>query len=532
MSGSDDRAVIEMAPFPRAVITACCMIGTLMQALDSTIANVALPYMQGSLSASYDQITWVLTSYVIAAAIMTAPVGWLSTRFGRKNLFIACLVGFTVSSMACGIATSLVEMVIDRLIQGAFGAALVPLSQSTMLDIYKPSERGGAMALWGMGVMVGPILGPTLGGYLTSLYTWRYVFFVNLPFGIAAVLGLMFFMAKREQRPASDHFDWLGFGVLSLGLAALQLMLDRGEELDWFGSAEIIGAAIVAIIGFYLFIVHMFTAKKPFIPRVAFADRNLNSALIAMFLVGLVLLASSALLAPYLQKLGDYPVETAGLVMAPRGIGTMIAMMIAGRTVNKIDPRLMMFAGYLLLMISMWMMTTWLPSTSQTYIIETLVVQGFSMGLVFTPLQVVAFYTLDPKIRTQGTSLLSLTRNVGSAIGISVTEAVQVHMMQYNHASISSAVTPFNRALQVGGSVTHMLNPGTPQGAARLNTMIDRQASIIGYIDSFKLMMLVSIPAMFTLLLIKKPATQSSRPDQAGQTSHQTSHKSHEMVME
>jgi DHA2 family multidrug resistance protein len=527
MAGPEDKAVIEMDTLPRWVITICCMIGTLMQALDSTIANVALPYMQGSLSASYDQITWVLTSYVVAAAIMTAPVGWMATRFGRKNLFIACLVGFTVSSMACGIATSLTEMVIDRLIQGAFGAALVPLSQSTMLDIYKPSERGSAMALWGMGVMVGPILGPTLGGYLTSLYTWRYVFFVNLPFGIVAVLGLMFFMAKRNQRPSSDHFDWLGFGVLSLGLAALQLMLDRGEELDWFGSTEIIGAAIIAIIGFYLFLVHMFTAEKPFIPRAAFADRNLNAGLITMFSVGLVLLASSALLAPYLQKLGNYPVATAGLVMAPRGIGTMAAMMIAGRTINKVDARLMMFGGYVLLMISMWMMTTWLPSTSQFYIIETLIIQGFSLGLVFTPLQVVAFYTLSPKLRTQGTSLLSLTRNVGSAIGISITEAVQVHMMQYNHATIGAAITPFNRALQVGGTVSHMLNPATTEGAAILNAVIDRQASIIGYIDDFKLMMLLSLPAMLVLFLMKKPETQAS---QGGQQGHEQ--KQHEMVME
>lgn len=525
MSGSDDRAVIEMDPLPRAVITGCCMVGTLMQALDSTIANVALPYMQGSLSASYDQITWVLTSYVIAAAVMTAPVGWMATRFGRKNLFIACLIGFTVASMACGIATSLVEMVIDRLIQGAFGAALVPLSQSTMLDIYPPSQRGSAMALWGMGVMVGPILGPTLGGYLTALYTWRYVFYVNLPFGIIAVLGLMFFMAKRQQRPASDSFDWFGFGVLSLGLAALQLMLDRGEELDWFGSTEIIGAAIVALIGFYLFIVHMFTAEKPFIPRAAFADRNLNAGLITMFSVGLVLLASSALLAPYLQKLADYPVETAGLVMAPRGIGTMIAMLVAGRTINKVDARLMMFAGYILLMISMWMMTTWLPSSSQFYIIETLIVQGFALGLVFTPLQVVAFYTLSPALRTQGTSLLSLTRNVGSAIGISITEALQVQMTQVNHATISAAVTPFNRALQVGGAISHTLNPATPKGAALLNSIIDKQANIIGYIDDFKLMMLLSIPAMLVLFMMKKPDVQAGQGDQQSQ-------KQHEMVME
>ena len=529
MAEASDRAVIEMDFLPRAVITMCCMVGTLMQALDSTIANVALPYMQGSLSASYDQITWVLTSYVIAAAVMTAPVGWLAARFGRKNLFIACLIGFTIASMACGIASSLVEMVIDRLIQGAFGAALVPLSQSTMLDIYKPSERGSAMALWGMGVMVGPILGPTLGGYLTALYTWRYVFFVNLPFGIIAVLGLMFFMAKRTDRPEAGHFDWLGFGVLSLGLAALQLMLDRGEELDWFGSTEIVGAALVALIGFYLFIVHMFTAKKPFIPRAAFADRNLNAGLITMFSVGLVLLASSALLAPYLQKLADYPVATAGLVMAPRGIGTMAAMMVAGRTINKVDARLMMFVGYILLMISMWMMMTWLPSTSQMYIIETLIVQGFALGFVFTPLQVVAFYTLSPALRTQGTALLSLTRNVGSAIGISITEALQVQMTQVNHADIAAAVTPFNRALQTGGNVSHMLDPKTPGGAALLNSIIDTQANIIGYIDDFKFMLLLTIPAIAVLFMMKKPPAPSVT---TGGSRDQEARQQHEMVMD
>jgi DHA2 family multidrug resistance protein len=508
--GSQAGVVVQMDPASRAIITGCCMIGTLMQALDSTIANVALPYMQGSLSASYDQITWVLTSYVVAAAIMTAPVGWLSARFGRKNLFIACLIGFTVSSMACGIASSLTEMVFDRLIQGAFGAALVPLSQSTMLDIYPPEQRGSAMAWWGMGVMVGPILGPTLGGYLTSFYSWRYVFFVNLPFGIVATLGLMFFMAKRTNRPEAGHFDWAGFFMLSLGLAALQLMLDRGEQKDWFGSTEIIGAAIIALIGFYLFIVHMFTAEKPFIPRAAFGDRNLNAGLITMFSVGMVLLASSALLAPYLQKLGDYPVETAGLVMAPRGIGTMAAMFIAGRAINKVDARWLMLAGYLLLMLSMWMMMGWLPSVSQEYIIETLVVQGFALGLVFTPLQVVAFYTLDPALRTQGTALLSLTRNVGSAIGISITEAIQTQMAQYEHATISSAITPFNRALQVGGEISRMLDPFSAKGAALLNSMIEDQASIISYIDDFKFMLLVTIPAILVLVLMRKPEVQES----------------------
>jgi DHA2 family multidrug resistance protein len=244
-----DDATFEKVPH-RALITICLMVATLMQALDSTIANVALPYMQGSLSATYDEITWVLTSYVTAAAIMTAPVGWMAMRFGRKRLFLTCLIGFTVASMLCGAAQTLPQMVIFRLLQGMFGAALVPLSQSTMLDIYPPAQRGTAMAIWGMGVMVGPILGPTLGGYLTEIYNWRWVFYVNLPFGILAVAGLATFMPKNQSARAL-RFDWLGFGVLALGIGALQMMLDRGQDQDWFASTEIITEAVLAGLGIY-----------------------------------------------------------------------------------------------------------------------------------------------------------------------------------------------------------------------------------------------------------------------------------------
>ncbi len=249
----------------RLIITLCTVGATLMQALDQTIANVALPYMQGSLSATYDEITWVLTSYITAAAIMTAPVGWLASRFGRKYLFITCLVGFTITSMMCGAAQSLTQMVVFRLLQGVFGAALVPLSQSTMMDIYPIEQRGKAMAIWGVGVMVGPILGPTLGGYLTEMYNWRYVFYINLPFGILATLGLLFFM-PRSFGNFNLRFDWIGFAVLSLGIGGLQMMLDRGQDQDWFTSTEIIAEAVLGGLGVYLFIVHMITAKKPFIP--------------------------------------------------------------------------------------------------------------------------------------------------------------------------------------------------------------------------------------------------------------------------
>jgi len=493
----------------RALITICLMIATLMQALDSTIANVALPYMQGSLSSSYDQITWVLTSYVVMAAIMTAPVGWLAARFGRKNLFIFCLVGFTVTSMLCGVADSLVQMVIYRLVQGAFGAALVPLSQSTMLDIYPAEQRGSAMSIWGMGVMVGPILGPTLGGYLTADFNWRYVFFVNLPFGVVAVLGLLFLMPKVKVQ-ASSRFDWVGFGVLSLGLGAMQIALDRGEELDWLSSGTIVTCFVLAGLGYYLFTVHMLTARNTFIPRAIFKDKNFVAALLTMLSVGMVLLASSALLAPFLENLGNYPVASAGLVMAPRGAGTMAAMLIAGRLTNKIDPRFLMLFGYILLALSLLMQMGWTPDDSEGYMMLTIIVQGAGLGFVFVPLQVVAFYTLPQALRTQGTSQLSLVRNVGSAIGISITEALLDRQTHVEHAVLTQYVTPFSRALQAGGAVTKMLAPGNVKGASLLDQMINTQAQIIAYIDDYKFLLITTIPAAACLLLM-------SRPKRAGQ---------------
>ncbi len=494
----------------RTIITVCAMIATLMQALDSTIANVALPYMQGSLSATSDQITWVLTSYIVAAAIMTAPVGWLSARFGRKPLFIVCLVGFTIASMLCGVAQSLGEMVVFRVLQGVFGAALVPLSQSTMLDIYPPEQRGSAMALWGVGVMVGPILGPTLGGYLTDLYNWRWVFYVNLPFGILATVGLVLFLPKTEPR-AGMRFDSLGFGVLAIGLGAFQLMLDRGQDQDWFGSREIIIEAVLAGLGLYLFVVHLMTAEKPFLSPRLFRDRNLSASLAVMFSVGMVLLASSALLAPWLQTLAGYPVATAGLVLAPRGFGTMAAMMLSGRLSGKIDPRLLMALGIMLLSYSLWSMTGWTPDVSRTTIVVNTVIQGAGLGFVFIPLQLIAFATLPAELRTDGTSLLSLLRNVGSAVGVSACSAMLAHNTQVVHSELAASITPFNPVLH-GSSAMQMLAPTTARGAALLDQMVNNQALIIGYLDDFKAMLFVTVPAMLLLLLMRKPAVLA-KPD-------------------
>src|SRR6201985_3020626 len=407
----------------RLIITLCTVGATLMQALDQTIANVALPYMQGSLSATYDEITWVLTSYITAAAIMTAPVGWLASRFGRKYLFISCLIGFTVTSMMCGAAQSLTQMVVFRLLQGVFGAALVPLSQSTMMDIYPPEQRGKAMAIWGVGVMVGPILGPTLGGYLTEMSNWRYVFYINLPFGILATLGFTFFM-PRSFGNFSLRFDWIGFAVLSLGIGGLQMMLDRGQNQDWFTSTEVVTEAVLGGLGVYLFIVHMVTAKKPFIPVLLFKDRNFAAGLVLMAATGTILVSSSSLMAPWLQNLANYPVETAGLIMAPRGIGTMVAMVLAGRIASRVDPRSAMGFGILCVVWSIWEMTSWTPDINVVRLTVTIVVQGFGLGFLFIPLQMLAFATLPVMLRTDGAGLFSLSRNIGAAIGVSITSSM------------------------------------------------------------------------------------------------------------
>ncbi|HUC18496.1 MAG TPA: DHA2 family efflux MFS transporter permease subunit [Acetobacteraceae bacterium] len=494
----------------RGIITLCCMVGTLMQALDSTIANVALPYMQGSLSATYDQITWVLTSYIIAAAIMTAPVGWLAARFGRRNLFIVSLAGFTVTSMLCGAAQSLGEIVLFRLAQGCFGAALVPLSQSIMLDIYPVRQRGQAMAIWGMGVMVGPIMGPTLGGYLTEFYSWRWVFYVNLPFGLVAMLGLIFFM-RRLRGNVNLRFDWLGFGVLALGIGALQMMLDRGELKDWFSAREIIIEALLAGIGFYLFIVHLFTAEKPFIPPAIFRDINFTACMLVMFSAGLVLVASSALLAPYLQDLANYPVQTAGIVLAPRGVGTLLAMMVSGRLSDRMDPRILMVVGVVLLEYSLWLMLGWTPDVAPRAVAWAIVLQGAGLGFVFTPLQVMAFATLPLVFRTDGTALLSLFRNFGSAIGVSITSALLDRMTQVEHANLAGYVTPFRRLFTDNPEIHRYLDPATPTGMAMLNQMVNYQAQVIAYLADFKLMIFTSLPILFLIFLMRR-ASHASMP--------------------
>src|SRR5271163_3330581 len=428
----------------RSAITVCVMLATLMQALDTTIANVALPYMQGSVSATQDQIDWVLTSYIVAAAIMTPPTGFLAARFGLKRLFLVSVAGFTVASMLCGMSKSLTQIVLFRILQGAFGAALVPLSQSVLLNIYPPERQGSAMALWGVAVMAGPVLGPVLGGWLTSVYTWRYVFYINLPIGMLAFLGMGAFL-KDTARDTTTKLDWFGFGTLSLTIGAMQVMLDRGEELDWFGSGEIIVEAVVATTAFYLFLVHTFTARQPFVRPSLFRDRNFTAGVLFVAVVGLTYYASLALQPPFLQNLMNYPVVTAGLVLGPRGIGTMAAMLVVGRLIGRVDTRLLLGLGLSISAWAFYAMTGWTPDVSQWTIIWVGVLQGIGLGFLFVPLSAATLATLPLEQRTEGAGLYSLSRNVGSSVGISVVNALLMRNTQINHAEIVEHVTAVNR---------------------------------------------------------------------------------------
>jgi MFS transporter, DHA2 family, multidrug resistance protein len=495
----------------RAMLTVFAIGATLLQALDQTIANVALPYMQGSFSASYDEITWVLTSYITAAAIMTAPVGWMALRFGRKNLYVGCIVGFTITSMMCGAAQSLGQIVVFRLLQGMFSAALVPLSQATLLDIYPHERRGFAMAIWGVGVMIGPIMGPTLGGFLTENWGWRWVFYINLPFGLAASLGLMTFLPKSLGMNRL-RFDWLGFLVLTTGIGAFQLMLDRGQDQDWFSAREIIVEAVLAGLGIYLFVVHMLWARQPLIRPIVFRDINFTAGLIVMFAMGTILVSSLALMTPWLQIVSNYPVLTAGLVMAPRGFGNLATIILSGRLSTRMDGRWLVAAGLCLICFSFWRMTGWTPDVSQADIITAIVIQGAGMGLVFTPLQVLAFATLPPEYRTEGASLFSLLRNIGAAIGVSITSTMLARHTQALHAVIGESVTPFNRALQALIPSQHLLDPATLRGAAVLDKMITLQAQIIAYVDDYVLMISTTLPAILLLLLMRQPRNRAAAP--------------------
>jgi len=498
----------------RAIISATIMLATILQALDSTIAAVALPDMQGTFSATQDQVAWVLTSYIVAAAIMTPMAGYLGDRLGRKQLYLISVAGFILTSMACGLATSIEQMVLFRFLQGCFGAPLVPLAQATMLDTFPPSQTGGAMAMFGMGVMLGPILGPSLGAYLTEYYNWRWVFFINVPLGAIALLGIQASIKDPPHRDRDRPFDLGGFALLGIAIGSMQLMLDRGNSQLWFQSMEIVIEGIVALICLYMFVVHVLTKDRPFIEPAMFKDRNFSGGMIFMFIAGINMLATMALMPPFLQRLLGYPVLTTGYVLAPRGLGTMLSMFIVGRLVNKVDARLLLLVGLLISAASLWEMSEFTTNVSLSLLIWTGVVQGIGMGFLFTPVSVLAFSTLPQQYRTEGSGIFALSRNLGSSIGVSVLTGMLAQYVQTNRAWLVEHVTPFSDAMQ-NPAIANYMNPQTPGGLALLDGTVLREAMMLGYADDFRAMTFVTLIAIPMLLLLKAAPRIAPPPSQA-----------------
>lgn len=486
----------------RLLITFSVMLATIMQALDTTIANVALPHMQGAMGATQDQISWVLTSYIVASAIAMPLTGFVAARIGRKRLFIYSVIGFTIASALCGAAQSLDQIILFRLLQGVFGASLVPLSQSVLLDTYPKEQHGSAMALWGVGVMVGPILGPSLGGWLTEYYNWRWVFYINIPFGALAWFGIAAYV-KETAIEADRKFDLFGFTLIAFAIGSLQLFLDRGESQNWYSSMEIVIETGIAAITLYMFVVHMFTAKKPFLDPAMFTDRNFVVGITVGFMMGVVLLSTMALLPPFMQSLMGYPVLDIGFLLTPRGFGTMAGMLIVGRLARKVDLRYLMVIGTLLMIFSLWEMTLFTAEISSWDIVRTGIVQGLGLGLVFVPLSTTTFATLAPKFRTEGTALYSLIRNIGSSIGISVVTTYLAHRIQYNHATFAQYITTFSHPLHMAAE-KGMYDVSTQAGLYAIDAEVNRQAALLGYLQDYRLMMFVCVVMLPMIFLFKK----------------------------
>lgn len=487
------------------MITLSIMLATVIQAIDGTIANVALPHMQGNLSASQDQITWVLTSYIVAAGIATPLSGWLTDRFGMKRVFLVSIAGFTIASVLCGIAGSLAEIVVARLLQGLFGAALVPLSQAVLLDINPPEKHGSAMAVWGVGVMIGPILGPALGGWLTESWSWRWCFFINVPVGAMALYGIgRYIHAKPPARRVA--FDLFGFVTLSIAIGSLQLLLDRGQENDWFAARESWVELVVLAISFTYFVVHTVSlpAGKSFFDYRLLKNSNYVSGLVFIFLIGVVLFSTRALIPTMLQGLLGYPASLAGLLLAPSGLGTMLAMLVVGRLVGKLDLRLLVGLGFLTTAFSLWQMTRYNLGLTQSEIIWPSIIQGVGLGLIFVPLSAAAFATLSPELRADGTAIYSLLRNIGSAIGISVVQALLVRNTQVAHAGLVSNVSAANPTLD-NSALAAAFHLPQPTGFIALNDEVTRQAAMIAYVDDFLFMLVLTVLVIPLLLLLRPP---------------------------
>lgn len=486
-------------PTERWIITATTLLASLLHSVNMSTAYVALPSMQGNLSATPDEIGWVVTAFIVASAIGTVLTGWLSVTFGRRVVFLGSIVGFTVSSVLCAVAGSLETLVLYRAIQGLVSAPLLPVSQAIMLDTWPRERHGFAMSIWSMGMILGPVAGPTLGAVLTEWYGWRYLFWLNVPLGLAAFVGVFLTLPEAAKRKAG--LDWIGVTTLIIAVACLQLVLDRGERLGWFSSTEIVVEAFLAVLCLYIFVVHALTAERPYINLAIFSDRNYVVGSLLIFVFGISVFASLFILPLFLQHIQGYPVITTGWIVSARGIGTFVAMLMAGWLADRFPNRWLILIGLAAVGFSNLHMTTWTANVSLTEVVWLTIINGYGMGLMWVSLSTVTFSTLAPSLRVEGAALFALVRAVGASFGTSIIVTLLTRTSQVSYVELRDHITPFNEALR-GLPAAAPWSIDTQAGVQALMRLVESQALMIGFLADFVFLYIVvfaAIPLVFML---------------------------------
>lgn len=486
------------------------IVVTITQLLDMTIANVALPHMQSSLGATFDMVSWILTSYIIASVLMTPIVGWLSDIIGSRNVFIGAVVGFLLASMLCGMATSLMQMVLFRSLQGVCAALIGPMAQTILLDINPPSKQPAALSVWGLAVMVAPITGPMIGGWLTDTLNWRWVFYINLPIGIPALAILIWLLPSRPI--IKRKLDTFGFVWLGIALGAMQLMLDRGQHKDWFSSPEIVIELVLVLSAFWIYLVHTINTEKPLFPAALMKDRNFSGALGTMFMVGVANIGIASIMPTMFQSVYGYTAFDTGVLLVPRALGIFITMSIGARILNRIDIRYLIATGYFIAGFAMWSMSTWSLDMDEWPILWTGFVQGLGLGCVFMPMNIVALSTLDPKYRPDGASIINLVRNIGGSTGISIIVTLLARNTQISHSDLAMHITSSSFASFNPIAAAERLGESGAAALQMIDAEINRQALMISYLDLFYVMSIFIVCIALSVFFLKP--MRITRPQQ------------------
>jgi len=496
------------------IVAVAVMLGTFMEVLDTTVVNVALPHIAGSLSATVDETTWVLTSYLVSNAIILPMTGWLGNQFGRKRILLASVFGFTIASLACGLAPNLPTLIIFRVIQGATGGGLQPLSQAIMLESFPPEKRGKAMAFWALGIVVAPMLGPVLGGWITDTYSWRWVFYINLPIGVmATIMAKLFVFDPPYIGKKAQSIDYVGMGFLVIGIGALQVFLDKGQTDDWWSSNFIRTMAVFAIGGLIAFVIRELLAAHPIVDLRVFKNRTYATGVFMMTILGFVLYGSTVLLPIWLQTLMGYPALQSGLAMLPRGLGSFLFMPIVGILMGKIEPRKLLVTGFVVAGYSLILLGNLNLNAGYWDIFWPQILQGTAMGLLFVPLTTITNDPIPKERMGNATSLFNLMRNIGASVGIASVTTIYARSTRSDVDILSRNITPYNpastsllnsikSALVMRGSD---LYTASMQAYGAVFGMMQREAAMLAFVKAFRLLGAMFFLMIPLVLLMKKP---------------------------